>query len=237
MNEAALVKERYERRKTTEKKDLYSDFNPAALFVFQERQRKVLALLKRYGCEELKSKRILEIGCGEGRWLRDLIQWGATPDQLYGIDLLDYRITVAQDLNPNIHYATANAEQLDFPDKHFDIVLLATCLTSILDLEMRRRVTAEALRVLRDKGMVLWYDFRYDNPRNPDVKGINKREIIELFRSCTCHFTSVTLAPPIARLLAPISWLSCEMLAKMPFLKTHYLVVVTKDKLGHWPRS
>jgi len=233
MDEAALIKERYERRKTTEKKDLYSYFNPAALFVIHERQRKVLALLKHYGCEKLQSKRILEIGCGGGRWLRDLIQWGAAPDRLYGIDLLEDRIKAAQQLNSNIHYATDNAEELDFPDKHFDIVLLATCLTSVLDQRMKRRIAAEALRVLRDDGMVLWYDFRYDNPRNPDVKGIKKKEIMELFGDCTCHFTLVTLAPPITRVLAPISWLGCEMLARIPFLKTHYLVVVRKGAQGN----
>ncbi|MGH7968381.1 MAG: hypothetical protein ACREIC_06590, partial [Limisphaerales bacterium] len=68
-----------------------------------------------------------------------------------------------------------------------------------------------------------------DNPRNPDVKGIKKKEIRQLFGDCTCDFTLVTLAPPITRLLAPISWLGCEVLSKMPFLNTHYLVVVRKS--------
>ena len=39
------------------------------------------------------------------------------------------------------------------------------------------------------------------------------------------YFNKVTLAPPIARKLAPISWLAYYLLEKIPFLQAHYLVV------------
>jgi hypothetical protein len=93
---------------------------------------------------------------------------------------------------------------------------------------MKRRISSQALRVLKDSGMILWYDFRYNNPANPDVKGIAKNEIKELFGRCVYDFNLVTLAPPIARILAPVSWLACEMLSKLSFLKTHYLAVIKK---------
>jgi ubiquinone/menaquinone biosynthesis C-methylase UbiE len=230
MDESAEIRERYERRKGSAKNSNYSYFNTANLFMLQRRQRKMLDLLKQHGCEHLSSKTILEIGCGGGEWIRDFIQWGAAPEHIYGIDLLEDRISVARRLNPNVHYAAANAEQLEFPDKHFDIVLLATCLTSILDSGMKRRIALEALRVLRDEGMVLCYDFRYDNPKNPDVKGIKKRELMELFGDSTYDFRLVTLAPPLAQRLAPISWVACEILAGIPFLRTHYFVVIRKGE-------
>lgn len=188
----------------------------------------MLAVLKDHGCEPLEGKTILEIGCGNGDWVRDFVQWGATPDKVYGVDLLGDRIRAAQRLNPNIHYVTANAEALDFPDDQFDIVIFATCLTSVQDGEMKQRIAREALRVLRSDGMILWYDFRFDNPWNPDVKGIRKKEIMEMFGNCSYCFHLVTLLPPLARALAPTSWLACEILARIPFLKTHYLVVMKK---------
>ena len=62
------------------------------------------------------------------------------------------------------------------------------------------------LRVLKKEGIILWYDFSYDNPKNPDVKGIKKEEIINLFPNCKFTFNKVTLAPPIVRSTAPRSW-------------------------------
>lgn len=38
----------------------------------------------------------------------------------------------------------------------------------------------------------------------------------------------VSLAPPIARALARWSWLACELLEKLPFLRTRYLAAIVK---------
>jgi SAM-dependent methyltransferase len=230
MNEVDRIRATYERRKWRQKETTYSYFSPGNLFLVHERQRKELALLRRYGCASLREKRVLEIGCGTGGRMRELVLWGARPENLYGVDLIDERIREARQINPGIHYAVGNAERLEFEDKQFDLLLLSTCFTSILEKEMKVHVADEALRVLRDDGIILWYDFRYDNPWNPDVKGIGKRELRELFGNSNFHFTSVTLVPQIARRLAPTSWLTCELLARIPFLRTHYLVVITKRR-------
>jgi ubiquinone/menaquinone biosynthesis C-methylase UbiE len=228
MNETARIKERYIRRAGSVKRSTYTYFNIGNLFTIQTRQRQLIARLKRYGCEDLRNKTILEIGCGGGIWLRDFVQWGALPDRIYGVDLIEDRIRIAQRLNPNIHYSIGNAEQLDFPDKTFDVVLLSTCLTSILDAKMKGGIAKETLRVLRDDGIIIWYDFRYNNPKNPDVRGIKKDELVGLFGDCSYCFSFATLAPPISRLLAPISWLACEIISKIRFLNTHYLVIIQK---------
>jgi hypothetical protein len=41
----------------------------------------------------------------------------------------------------------------------------------------------------------------------------------------------VTLAPPIARRLARWSWLACELLHAVPWLRTHDLVLVQKPEV------
>ncbi|MBU1627041.1 hypothetical protein KKB18_06695 [bacterium] len=68
-----------------------------------------------------------------------------------------------------------------------------------------------------------------NNPRNPDVRGVKKREIQHLFPNCTFDFRRITLAPPITRLLAPCSWLVCYLLEKLNVLNTHYLVGIKKS--------
>jgi hypothetical protein len=40
----------------------------------------------------------------------------------------------------------------------------------------------------------------------------------------------VTLAPPLVRLIAPRSWLLCYLLEMIPWLRTHYLIAMRRQK-------
>ena len=66
MAEIEKIKERYKKRKNSPEKSLYSYFNPGNLFIIQERQRKILKLLDKYGMKFLDDKKIIDIGCGRG---------------------------------------------------------------------------------------------------------------------------------------------------------------------------
>ena len=61
------------------------------------------------------------------------------------------------------------------------MVLQSTVFTSIQDDGLKAQVAAEMMRVVRPDGLILWYDFRVNNPRNPDVTGVGKTEILRLF--------------------------------------------------------
>jgi SAM-dependent methyltransferase len=146
---------------------------------------------------------------------------------LFGIDLLSERLEKAYHLSPNLHFVCASADNLPCPNEFFDLVMQFTVFTSILDNDMRKRVAEEMLRVLKPKGLIIWYDF-WINPINPDVRPIKHHEIAHLFPDCRLDSQRVTLAPPIARRLARLSWLACHLLGKIPWLQTHYLVAITK---------
>jgi len=98
----------------------------------------------------------------------------------------------------------------------------------MLDFTLKQKVAAEMLRVLRPTGIVLWYDFRVNNPRNPDVRGIKRAEIEKLFPVCRIDLEVTTLLPPLVRALARYSWLSCYMLSALPWMCTHYLGTIRK---------
>ena len=231
MNEVERIKRVYKKRKSQQKYKLYSYFNKGNLYIVQQRERIILDLLRKFNFSNLSDKKILDIGCGSGGGLRDFVKYGAKPNHLYGVELLEDKIEIAKDISPNINFKYGDASNLPYENEYFDIVMQFTVFTSVLKKEMKRDIAKEMLRVLKKEGIILWYDFSYNNPKNPDVKGIKKKEIINLFPNCKFTFKRVTLAPPLVRFIALRSWLLCYLFEKLSFLCTHYLVIIRKEKL------
>jgi len=204
-------------------------FDPAYLFLIQTRERHALDLLKRNDFASLESKHILEIGCGTGLWLRQFINWGAQSQNIIGVDLLFDRVIEARRFFPEtLRIECANAAKLEFSDATFDLVLQSAVFTSVLDLHMKRQIASEMLRVVKGDGFIIWYDFHFNNPRNPDVRGIKKQEIFQLFPGCRIELRRISLAPPVARFIAPYSLLTCYLLERLKIFNTHYIGVIRK---------
>jgi ubiquinone/menaquinone biosynthesis C-methylase UbiE len=225
--EEARIRQAYARRAVSAQR--YTWFDAGHLFMVQQLERRLLRVLRCHDMASLQSKKILEIGCGNGHWLREFVKWGANPENLAGVDLLAERINQARRLSPQgMVFQSANAARLGFADHTFDIVLQATVFTSVRDFAVKRQVAAEMLRVLKQRGIVLWYDFHVDNPRNRDVRGIKSEEIERLFPGCRISLEKIILAPPVLRRLAPYTWLGCYLLSAIPWLCTHYLGTIQK---------
>ena len=223
----------YARRKLRlQGSDIYSPFNQAYLFMKQTRQRVTLPLLKRYGFSQLDGYRILEVGCGHGRVLLEFLSYGADPERLCGIDVIFDALQTARRRSPHLPFLCANGGELPFQDRAFDLVLQYTAFSSVLDQDIRRGMADEMLRVLHGpKGLILWYDFWF-NPANNQTAGIRRAEVCRLFPGCNCEFHRITLAPPIARRLVPISWVGASLLEKLHFLNSHYLVAIRPRNRG-----
>jgi ubiquinone/menaquinone biosynthesis C-methylase UbiE len=226
--EAARVREAYARRAERGLDARYDYWEPANLFIYQSRERALLALLRSSRMLPLDG-RVLDVGCGDGAVLRDLIRYGAAPAGLCGIDLLEARVRRARELLPDGYFEVADAQQLRFADGEFDLVLGFTLLSSVVDPAARLRVAGEMLRVTKPGGLVVVYDF-WTNPTNPDVRPVPRRELRRLFAGHSVTFRSTTLAPPIVRLLttAPGGWLACTLLEMLPFLRTHYVAAIRR---------
>ncbi len=230
--EESRIQDVYERRQI-EKNILYSWFSEGHLFWFQELERALLCLLREHGFDTLEAKAILDIGCGSGQWIREFLKIGAAPENMTGVDLLDWRIEAARRACPaTVRLECGNAERLRFPDRSFDLIAQFTVFSSILDATMKRKVASEMLRVLKEDGCIIWYDFFVRDPRNMDVRGIRKGEITELFPGCQVTLRRVSVAIPLVRLIAPYSWALCHLLEKIKVLDTHYLGLIRKMSDG-----
>lgn len=226
MNEYKRIFSAYKKREHSQvlKNKLFKYENAAHAFRIQERLYKTMLLLRNYGYHPLSEFRILDVGCGDGNMLRQFMQWGAMPEKVAGIELREEPIEEARYLNPDIDVCCGSATTLPWEDNSFDLVCQHTVFTSIIDTKMKQMIANEMKRVLKPKGAVLWYDFKYNNPNNPDVSGVKIDEIRSLFQGLEIFLHSITLAPPIARRL-PESFLPVlyPLLALFPFLRTHYL--------------
>ena len=231
MKELGRIKEVYQRRyQISVDYHIHSFFNLGNLYISQRRDWEIFKRLKQYGIFTLKDKKILDVGCGAGGDLINFIRYGAMPDNCFGIDLLPDRIERASSISPNIDFRWANAERLPYEDKSFDIVLMFTVFTSIFDSEVKKNIAKETLSVLKSDGIIIYFDFCFNNPKNKDVKGIKKREIYNLFDSCDLYLKRITLAPPLSRIMAPYSYLTCHVLEKLRVFNTHYLGLIRRSK-------
>jgi SAM-dependent methyltransferase len=91
----------------------------------------------------------LDIGCGEGRFVRML---GAAGFAVSGIDPTARLIAAAQDKHPEGDYHVCGAEALPFADAAFD---LCVSYLSLIDIEQLDQAIAEAARVTRPGGAFL----------------------------------------------------------------------------------
>jgi ubiquinone/menaquinone biosynthesis C-methylase UbiE len=222
--ETLRIRSAYARRNYTVPKDRYSLFKEENLLAHQEVQRELIRLLRHFERTDLERAKILDVGCGAGFWLRQLIQWGARPGNLFGIDLLEERITEGKKLCPSaLTLKCQDASRLDFEDCTFDLVLQFTVFTSVLDSMMKSDLAKEMKRVLRPGGCIVWYDYFVSNPRNPDVRGVNRKEIKQLFSGLSVHLRRITLAPPLGRAVGSRSPTLYRLLSICKPLCTHYL--------------
>lgn len=225
MSDISRVREVYEQRDVESARGRYSLFRPGELYMLQRREEATLTMLRAAGCAPLIGMRILEIGCGRGKRLADFVRWDARAIDLFGVDVMPKFLIDAQRDYPSFGLCLASGAALPFRDHCFDIVMQSVVFTSILDLQMRRRMAREMLRVAKPGGALLWYDFRYPNPRNPEVRPIGARELRALFPGIELRVRSVTLLPALARLIARFSFGTCRALEAVPALRSHYIAL------------
>ena len=226
--EIERIRAAYDRRRSIPPQR-YARTDPFTLYSSHEREQEFATLLRGEGLTSLAGLRVLDVGSGRGDMLRELLEYGADPELLAGIDLLPEKLDVARYRAPHLPVVCGSADRLPFRDQSFDLVIQFTLFTSILSAELKRAVAAEMVRVLAPQGRILWYDFSYNNPKNPDVRGIGKREIKELFPGFAMKAKRITLAPPLGRVVAPASVALYYLLSRMRPLCTHYLCLLQRD--------
>lgn len=231
-DELALIAQRYARRQGDEAR--YSVLRPEVLREVHGRQRVLMLRLAahlrtRGGPGALPSLRLVEVGCGNGSNLLEMLRLGLRPEHLTGIELLPDLVASARARLPaSVTLLQGDASTAALADGSSDLVLASTVFSSILDDALRRRLADAMWRWLRPGGALVWYDFTFDNPRNPDVRGVKPAQLRQLFPAGRYAAERVTLAPPLARAVGTWHPAWHGLLNALPLLRTHLLAWIEK---------
>jgi SAM-dependent methyltransferase len=208
---------------------LYDPLRPEVMQARQERQRVLAALLTRHVRVPLSGLSLLEVGCGAGDNLLELMALGFDPARLIANELLPERAAAARTRLPQaLRVLEGDALGLPLPEASLDLVLQSTVFSSLLDAGFRLQLAQQMWRWLKPGGAVIWYDFAVDNPRNAEVAGMPMREVHRLFPAATIDARRVTLAPPLARRVAALHPRLPALLNTLPLLRTHRLAWIAK---------
>jgi SAM-dependent methyltransferase len=202
--------------------------DPGNLLIVQERERLLARLLRKAGYRTLAEVRVFEAGSGGGYNLRQCVQWGANPADLAGIDIDGPSVDYSRAHSPNIRVHLGSAESIPEVDRSFDVCLAFTLFSSIHDEDIAERIAAEMFRVTRPGGLIVVYDMRRDNPRNPAVHAVDSDDIRRWFPKCRAKTKHITLVPPLARPLARWTPFLYGPLALVPPLRTHSVHVLRR---------
>jgi len=190
----------------------------------------LLRLFARHGLSDLASPRLVEVGCGAGGNLLELLRLGFEPANLMGLELLPERFERARAVLPAaLPLWLGDATEAPVAAASQDLVLAATVFSSILDDAVQQRLAEAMWRWVRPGGAVVWYDFAFDNPRNPDVRGVPFARVRRLFPEAAFEVHRVTLAPPLARAACRVHPALYTVLNAVPWLRTHRLAWIQKS--------
>jgi SAM-dependent methyltransferase len=112
---------------------------------------------------DLRGKRVLELGCGEGGTSVLLAKRGAS---VFGIDLLDFRLDAAREratqhkVGNAVQFALMDGMQLGFNDNTFDLVISK----SVLVFTDHAVIARECYRVLKPAGKAIFIENMQSHP-------------------------------------------------------------------------
>lgn len=177
----------------------------------------------------MKNKKVLDIGCGEGKLL------AKNPQLISGIDIND--TLVDKLLTKGFDVKKSDVQNIDFPDNFFEVIHCNNVIEHLNPGEAYK-MFQEMSRVLKPNGIILlmtpmpsiiWDTFGHVRPYTP-------RSISKLFRDVSLESFDSIKGLEIENVVyysfwgpSKISWLVATILANIfPFFRSSYIMVIRK---------
>jgi len=176
-----VVAERYDKQAGT-------DFNARSAMKWMDSQLwmcqslfDVFRQLDRRGYD-IGNLKILEVGCGGGRWTRFMAEITANPTNIKGTDLSSERITVAKWMNPAIKYEVADVVETTIQEK-FDVIMAWDVFMHLKSEEQIRKALKNIHQALTERGVFIFFDAWAKTHfiiSDAESVGFNPEEVVDL---------------------------------------------------------
>jgi ubiquinone/menaquinone biosynthesis C-methylase UbiE len=231
MNEERRILEEYAKRDARLplhdwRTNIYHPRHPIG-HLLQEHNHDILADALNHLDVDLRALKILDVGCGDGSWLRYLVELGADPANCVGVDLSEKRIGVARQRNPAIVWYRHNIAELPFPDCSFDFVLQSVVFSSILDPQMRMSCADEMRRVTTNKGKIFWIDLR--RTTSSTLVAFSEAKALRYFPGLPVVYRRNVHPAYFRRITGRFAWLAKSIYYFTKFKCESLLLVFVKD--------
>ena len=227
-SENKLIFERYSKRSENKR---YRYLNPEIFKMHQERVFHEMKMISsNFNTKDFTNLKITDIGSGYGFNILEFIRMGFLPKNINAVEMIKERAEFSMEIIPqSVNVYNQNALEVPIENYSQDIVFQSAVLTSILDDKYKKKLANKMWELLKPGGVILYYDFVYNNPKNPDVKGVPFREVKSLFPNGKFKFKKrVTLAMPISRAICKIHPNAYHIFNFFKFLRTHLLCLIVK---------
>nr|MBP7654579.1 class I SAM-dependent methyltransferase [Candidatus Dependentiae bacterium] len=160
-------------------------------YYFSALLRELFFLLNKCRIFNFENKKIFEVGCGEGGNLPLFLKYGIFEKDYYGADVIDYRLKIIKKKYQSSNIFSCDGRTLSLKDKKFDIVTQFFVFSSILEDDFCRRIACEMLRVLKDDGIIIWFDSYGKNNKTGITRQFDKNCIKNFFPDCSYEFRKI----------------------------------------------
>ena len=199
----------------------WNDFNKYPFYLSQTAYKYLVEILKDHKInttEKLASKKILDVGAGEGNFILSLLRLGADMEKITAVEMIKERF---DRLKRKIPEATLqNKNYLDLKmDMKFDIITILAVFSSILDENIQKNILKKAYNELDENGILIIYDYNENisKIKSSYYRSVSFKDLIEelkINKTCYRKYSRVYINAKVAKLLCK---LNCSAL--IPFLQ------------------
>jgi ubiquinone/menaquinone biosynthesis C-methylase UbiE len=193
----------YYQKKGTDRNDLRT--NPAVLFQNLAGEESIVRAMRDV-THDPRTAAVLDIGCGDGGDLFDLLRVHYDPEKITGIDILSDRVAQARKMFPHVRFLVGDASRLEFADDSFDLVYESTMFATVTDNDLAAAIGREMVRVCKAGGYLCILDWRTPKPYDSNYNALTKKHLRRFFaigeKTQWLGMYRGALVPPLGRFLS-----------------------------------
>jgi tellurite methyltransferase len=121
----------------------------AMLGLFESMKKKI---------DEHEGTRVLDAGCGWGRWIVKLHDYCQEDFEMFGVDMDRFSLSYALSLDEPLNVARSKVEYLPFGNSFFDLILCSGVIHEIKTYAGREKAIGEFQRILKPGGTLYIMD-------------------------------------------------------------------------------